>query len=149
MTSPNKEARMAVGPVEYMIVGFPGNEFNGKIAPALGKLIDDGTIRILDMVFITKDDAGDIAAVEFDEHGDLSAFAELDGEVGGFIGAEDIEHAAEGLEPNSSAALLLWEDVWATSLVEAMRDSGGVLIESARIPHELIEEALAAIDAAS
>jgi hypothetical protein len=140
---------MTVGPVEYMIVGFPGNEFNGDIAPALGKLIDDGTIRILDLVFITKDAAGDIAAVEFDEHGGLSAFAELDGEVGGFIGAEDIEHAAEGLEPNSSAALLVWEDVWATPLVEAMRASGGVLIESARIPHDLIEEALAVIDAAS
>jgi hypothetical protein len=140
---------MAIGPVEYLIVGFPGNQFNGKIAPELAKLIDSGTIRILDMVFITKDAAGDIAAIEVDDHGDLSAFAELEGEVGGFIGAEDIEHAADALEPNSSAALLIWEDVWATAFVESMRDSGGVLIESARIPHDLVEEALAAIDKAS
>jgi Family of unknown function (DUF6325) len=140
---------MAIGPVEYLIVGFPGNQFNGKIAPAIGKLVDDGTIRVLDLVFITKDAAGDIAAIEFDENGDLAAFAELDGEVGGFIGAEDIEHAAACLEPNSSAALLIWEDVWATPFVEAMRDAGGVLIESARVPHDLVESALAVIDAAS
>jgi hypothetical protein len=140
---------MAIGPVEYMIVEFPGTEFNGKIAPALAKLIDDGTIRILDLIFITKDTAGDIAAVEFDEHGDLLAFAELEGEVGGFIGAEDIEHAAAALEPNSSAALLIWEDVWATPFVEALRGSGGVLIEGARIPHDLVEAALADIDAAT
>jgi Family of unknown function (DUF6325) len=138
-----------IGPVEYMIVGFPGNQFNGEIAPALARLIENGTIRILDLIFITKDADGDIAAIEFDEHGDLSAFAELEGEIGGFIGAEDIEHAAAALEPNSSAALLVWEDTWATEFVQAMRDSGGVLLEGARIPHDLIEDALAAISAAS
>jgi hypothetical protein len=132
-----------------MVVGFPGNSFNGEIAPALARLIDSGTIRLLDLVFITKDAEGDIAAIEVDDHSDLAAFAELDGEVGGFIGAEDIEHAAESLEPNSSAALLIWEDTWATEFVEAMRNSGGVLLEGARIPHDLVEEALAAISAAS
>jgi hypothetical protein len=140
---------MAIGPVEYMIVGFAGNEFNGQIVPALAKLIDDGTIRILDLIFVTKDEAGDVVAVEFDERGDVSAFAELEGEVGGFVGAEDIEHAARALEPNSSAALLVWEDVWATPFVEALRGSGGVLIEGARIPHDLVEAALADISAAS
>lgn len=139
---------MAIGPVEYMIVGFPGNQFNGEIAPALGELIEAGTIRLLDLIFLTKDEDGNAAAVEFDEHGDLAAFGELDAEVGGFIGPEDIEHAAEALEPNSSAALLLWEDTWATSFVEALRASGGVLIEGSRIPHDLIETASAAIDSA-
>jgi hypothetical protein len=140
---------MGIGPVEYLIVGFPGNEFNGEIAPALAQLIEDGTIRILDLLFITKDEDGNVAAVEFDDHGDLAAFAELDGEVGGFIGAEDIEHAAGALEPNSSAALLIWEDLWATPLVDAMRASGGVLLEGSRIPHDLIEAALAEIGSAS
>ena len=139
---------MSIGPVEYIIVGFPGNHFNGDIAPELAKLVDSGTIRILDLVFITKDDDGNVAAVEIEDHHDVALFAALDGEVGGFISAEDIEYAAEALEPNSSAALLLWEDVWAKPFVDAMRASGGVLIEGSRIPHDLIEAAEAELAAA-
>jgi hypothetical protein len=137
---------MSIGPVEYIIVGFPGNEFNGEIAPALSKLISDGTIRILDLVFIAKDADGNHVAVEFDEHEALAAFGELDGHVGGLISHDDIEYAAEALEPNSSAALLIWEDTWAVPLVDAMRASGGVLLEGSRIPHELIEPALADLE---
>lgn len=140
---------MTVGPVEYMIVGFPGNDFNGQIAPELAKLIKSGTIRIIDLAFIAKDGDGTVAVVEFDEHEALAPFGELDGEVGGIISHEDLEHAAIDLEPNTSAALLIWEDVWATPLVEAMRDSGGVLIEGSRIPHDLIENALAGLPASS
>ena len=122
---------MAIGPVEYIIVGFPGNQFNGEIAPELGKLVESGTIRILDLVFITKDASGEVSAVEFEDHADVALFNALDGEVGGLISDEDIDYAAVELEPNSSAALLVWEDVWATPFVEAMRNSGGVLIEAA------------------
>ena len=136
---------MAIGPVEYLIVGFAGNEFNGEIVPALAKLIDNGTIRILDLMFITKDAEGSIAAGECDELGNLSAFAGLHGEVDGFIGPEDIEHVAEALEPATSVALLVWENLWAAPFVEALRDSGGVLLEGARIPHDLVEAALAGI----
>ena len=139
---------MAIGPVEYIIVGFPGNQFNGDIAPELGKLVDSGTIRILDLVFITKDGDGNVGAIEFEDHHDVALFNALDGEVGGFISDEDIEYAATELEPNSSAALLIWEDVWATPFVEAMRNSGGVLIEGSRIPHDLIEAAEAELAAA-
>src|SRR3954447_3761590 len=115
---------MAIGPVEYIIVGFPGNQFNGEIAPELGKLVESGTIRILDLVFITKDADGDVRAVELEDHADVALFNALDGEVGGIISDEDIEYAATELEPNSSAALLIWEDVWAAPFVAAMRDSG-------------------------
>jgi len=139
---------MTIGPVEYLIVEFPGNEFNGEIIPAIIKLVDDGTIRLIDLMFITKDDDGHIAAVEFDERGGPSAFAELKGEVPGFINADDVEHTAEGLEANSSAALLVWEDVWAAPFVDAMRDSGGVLLEGARIPHHLVEAALTELNGA-
>ena len=128
---------MAIGPVEYIIVGFPGNKFNGKIIPELGKLVESGTIRILDLILITKDADGNVAAIDFEDHDDVALFAALDGEVGGFISDEDIEYAAADLEPNSSAALLIWEDVWATPFVEALRNSGGVLIEGSRIPHAL------------
>ena len=139
---------MAIGPVEYIIVGFPGNQFNGEIAPELGKLVESGTIRILDLVFITKDAAGEVSAVEFEDHADVALFNALEGEVGGLISDEDIDYAAVELEPNSSAALLIWEDVWATPFVEAMRNSGGVLIEGSRIPHDLIEAAEAELAAA-
>jgi Family of unknown function (DUF6325) len=139
---------MAIGPVEYIIVGFPGNQFNGEIAPELGKLVDSGTIRILDLVFITKDADGNVEAVEVENHDDVALFNALDGEVGGFISEEDVEYAATELEPNSSAALLVWEDLWATPFVEAMRNSGGVLIEGSRIPHDLIEAAEAELAAA-
>ena len=104
---------MTIGPIEYIVVGFPGNQFNGQIAPALADLIDSDTIRILDLVFISKDAEGDVTAFEYDELEELAAFGDLDGEVGGLIGPDDIAHAAEGLDPNSSAALLIWEDTWA------------------------------------
>ena len=132
---------MAIGPVEYIIVGFPGNKFNGHIAPELAKLVESGTIRILDLVFISKDEDGNVTAIDFEDHHDVELFNLIEGEVGGFISDEDVEYAAVELEPNSSAALLIWEDVWAAPFVEAMRNSGGVLIEGSRIPHDLIEAA--------
>jgi len=139
---------MAIGPVEYLIVGFPGNQFSGAIAPELAKLVESGTIRILDLVFIMKDEAGDVVAVELEDHDDVALFNALDGEVGGLISEEDIEYAAIELEPNSSAALLIWEDLWAAPFVDAMRNAGGVLIEGSRIPHDLIEAAEVALAAA-
>jgi len=132
---------MAIGPVEYMILGFPGNRFRGEIAPELAKLVNSGTIRILDLVFILKDADGSVTTFEFDQLDELAAFGDVDGEVGGLISNEDIEHAAALLEPNYSEALLVWEDVWATPFVDALRRADGVLLEGARIPRELIETA--------
>jgi hypothetical protein len=133
---------MAIGPVEYMVLGFPENKFDGSIAPELMKLVDDGTVRIIDLVFITKDADGIVTAVEFDDDDDLAGFGAIEGDVGGLIGPEDVEYVADGLEPDSAVALLIWEDVWAKPLVEALRAAGGVLVEGARIPHDLIEPAL-------
>jgi hypothetical protein len=133
---------MPVGPVEYLIVAFPGNQFNGEIVPALAELIASDTIRLLDLVFIAKDADGNVLGVEFDEHDDLSPFAALEAELHNVITLEDIEYAATDLEPNSSAAVLVWEDLWAAPLVNALRDSGGILVESARIPSDLIEAAI-------
>jgi uncharacterized membrane protein len=133
---------MTIGPVEYLVLGFPGNQFTGKIAPALADLTQSGTIRILDLVFIAKDEAGDVVAVELEEHDESEAFMALEGEIGGLLSQDDIEHAAEELEPGSSAALLIWEDRWAAPLADALRDAGGVLIEGGRVPHDLIELAL-------
>jgi len=138
---------MSIGPVEYIIIGFPGNDFHGEIVPEIAKLVDSGTIRIIDLVFISKDEDGAFVVLEVDEDEGVSVFASLDGEVGGFIGNEDIAHAAASIEPGNSAALLLWEDLWALPLVTAIRGAGGVVIEGSRIPAELIEAAEAQLDA--
>jgi hypothetical protein len=136
---------MAIGPVEYIVVGFPGNKFNGEIAPELIALVESGTIRVLDLIFIGKDDDGSVLAFEMDEMEGIEAFENLEGDFGGLIGPADIEFVASKLEPGSSAALLLWEDVWAIRFAEALRNSGGVLLEGARIPHELIQPAFDAL----
>jgi hypothetical protein len=135
--------RMAIGPVEYLIIEFPGNHFRGEIAPAMAKLIDEGTVRIIDLVFIMKDAEGNVTTFEFDELEELAPFATLQGEVGSFVNDEDIDYAAAALAPDSSAALLVWEDSWATELALAVRGAGGVVREGARIPPDLIDAALA------
>jgi hypothetical protein len=136
---------MATGPVEYIIVGFPGNKFTGEIAPELIALVESGTVRVLDLIFIGKDADGTVVSFEIDELDALAGFGDLDADVGGLISPEDVAYVAADLEPNSSAALLIWEDLWATPFAEAVRRSGGVLLEGARIPHDLIAPALAAL----
>ena len=136
---------MNIGPVEYLILGFPGNQFTGQIVPELAKLIDSGLVRIIDLTFISKDAAGDVEVIQHDVVEELAAFAGLDGEVGGLLADEDIMYAAQSLEPNSSAALLVWEDTWATPFAVAVRNANGVILEGARIPREIIEEAVDAL----
>ena len=136
---------MSIGPVEYLILGFPGNQFTGQIVPELAKLIDGGLVRIIDLTFIMKDAAGDVTVVEFDAVEELAAFAGLDAEVGGILTDEDVAYAAQSLEPNSSAALLIWEDTWAAPFAAAVRNANGVILEGARIPREIIEEAMGAL----
>jgi hypothetical protein len=134
---------MTSGPVEYIIVAFPGNKFTGEIAPELIELVASGTVRILDLIFIGKDADGSVISFEIDELDALAGFEDLDADVGGLISPADIEYAAAALEPNSSAALLLWEDLWAKPFADAVRRADGILIEGARIPHEVIESVLA------
>jgi len=129
---------MGLGPIEYIVVGFPGNKFNGEIIPELSALVDKGLVRLLDLVLIGKDADGEVVAFEVDEMGDIPELAQLEGETGGLISQADIEHAAAGLEPNSSAGLLIWEDLWAAPFNDAIRNSGGVIVQGARIPDELI-----------
>jgi Family of unknown function (DUF6325) len=138
-----------MGPVEYIIVAFPGNEFTGEIAPELEALVSSGTIRVLDLIFIGKDADGSVVSFEIDELDAVAAFDGLDADIGGLISPEDIEHAAANLEPNSSAALLIWEDVWAEPFAQAVQRSGGVLLEGARIPGELLAAAMADLPPAS
>lgn len=134
----------STGPVEYLVVKFPGNKFKGEIVPALGELVDNGTIRIIDLVFIYKDEDGNVAAVELEELAEdqASGIGEV-AEAGGLLNDEDIELASQGLENNSSGAVLLFENVWAAKLAEALRRADGELVANARIPHEIVEAAKA------
>jgi uncharacterized membrane protein len=133
---------MTIGPVSYTVIAFPGNRFTGKIVPEVEKLIANGTVRILDLVFVAKDEAGDTISLEFDQMEELIPFGELDGEVGGLINVEDLDHVAQGLPEGNSALVILWEDLWAVGFVEAVQEAGGVVIETARIPRDLIEAAV-------
>jgi Family of unknown function (DUF6325) len=129
-----------VGPVEYMIVAFPGNRFKGEIAPALSDLVEAETIRIIDLAFVAKDANGDVAAFEVsDLDPDVQAALEKMGaEATGLFNEDDLMAAAEELAPESSAALLVWEDLWAARLADAIRDAGGELYDLGRIPHEVV-----------
>jgi Family of unknown function (DUF6325) len=132
-----------IGPVEYLIVAFPGNKFRGEIGPALADLVEAGTIRIMDIAFVGKDEDGAVAAFELsDIDPDVREGLEnLGMESTGLFSEEDLEAAAEELEPNTSAALLVWEDVWAREVAEAMRAAGGVLFDFGRLPHEVVQAA--------
>ena len=135
---------MSIGPVEYLVVKFPGSKFTGQIAPALADLIEAGTVRVLDLAFVTKDAEGSTAAFEMEnlESDVFQAFESLADGRGGLLNEEDLMNAAEGLEPGSSAALLVWEDVWATRFVEALEAADAELVSIERIPREIVKAAL-------
>jgi len=140
---------MANGPFEYLVVAFPDGNLSDEIAPELADLVDRKVIRILDIVFVTKEISGDVNVLEFDELGNLVGFAQIDGEVGGLIGPDDLDFVASELDPGSAAAVLLIEDLWAAPLASALERSGGVLLEGARIPQDLLVAEITELAAAS
>lgn len=136
-----------MGPIDYILVEWPGRQPNGEVAPHLVDLVDRGLIRILDLALIAKDEDGSVAGIELEDLGDdgmeLSVFA---GASSGLISDEDIGEAASALEPGTSAALLVFENTWAAPFATAVRRSGGQLVASGRIPVQAIEAALDAAE---
>jgi hypothetical protein len=134
-----------LGPVEYVVIAFPGSRFKGEIVPAVAELVDNGVIRIIDVAFIKKDADGNVTMFEYDTLEDVLAFgfADVDGEAGGVLNDEDLELAAETLEPDSSAALIVWEHRWAARVAQAIRDAGGRIVAGERVPDEVVEQAVA------
>jgi uncharacterized membrane protein len=132
-----------LAPVDYMIVAFPGNQFKGEIAPALADLVENGTIRIIDLAFVAKDADGNIAAFELtDIDPDVrKGFENMGVEVNGLFNEDDLQAAGEELDPNSSAALLVWENLWAKDVAQAIRNAGGELLDFERLPHEVVQAA--------
>ena len=146
MTDASAAESIGVGPIDYVLIEFPGSQFNGQIAPNILELVDSGTIRLLDLVFVHKTEGGDIETLELSdvapaEAGDLAA---ADVGYAGLLADEDLEAAAAIVEPGSSALLLVWENTWAAPLATAIRESSGQLVSSGRIPVNAIISALEA-----
>ena len=139
-----------MGPIDYIVVEFPGSKMTGEGFPILLDLVDRGIVRILDLVFVTKNLDGSvqgIAIADLDGDGalDLAAF---EGASSGLLGEDDIEEAGTVLEPGSSAGILVYENVWAGPFAAAVRRGGGQLVASGRIPIQAMLAALEAADAA-
>ncbi len=134
-------------PVDYAVIAFPGSRFNGGIAPALADLVDAGTIRIIDVAFVSRDENGEIAGFEVDEFDpEVRAGFERAGITGeSLFNEEDIVAAGEELEPGSSAALIVWENLWADKIAAAVREAHGELLDFGRIPHEVVKAVREAI----
>jgi uncharacterized membrane protein len=134
-----------LGPVEIAVIGFPENKFTGEVAPALAELVESGTVSILDLVFITKDEDGSVTGIELSElDADIAApYQDLDGEAGGLLTDEDFEQVGEALDPNSSALAIVWENAWARKFIAAVRNAGGELIAHDRIDSATVQAALA------
>ena len=136
---------MAIGPVDVYIIGFPGNRFSGRITPAIMELVENGTIRILDLLFVMKDADGvvtTVAAANLDEDG--ADFLRIDVTQPGALGPEDAEEVADDLPSNSSALLIAFENLWLARMVDALQAADAVVIDSIRIPADVVQAALAA-----
>ena len=135
-----------MGPIDYIVVEWPGRQPNGEVAPQLVDLVERGLIRILDLVFIAKDEEGNVAGLEISElAGEVAELSVFEGASSGLISDEDVDEAGGVLEPGTSAALLVFENAWAAPFVSAVRRSGGQLVASGRIP---VQDLLDALDAA-
>ncbi len=142
-----------MGPVEYLVVEFPGNKFKGEIIPALNELTSNGIIHIIDLLFVKKDAEGNVMSFELNalDAEEAAAFDNVDGDIYDLLNEQDILVAAEMLQPNSSAAILVFEHTWATRLRDAIVNANGRLVENGRILPEVVDaamEALPGVDAA-
>ena len=135
---------MSIGPVEYIAIAFPGNKFSGEIVPAIKELQDSGTIRVLDLVIISKDGEGNVTGIELSEASpeQQATLAVLGVESRNLLGQEDIEDIGAALDPNSTAGLMIWENVWAARFAQSLRAADGILIANGRIPAALVEEVM-------
>lgn len=135
---------MAVGSVEYAVIAFPGNNFKGEIIPAIQDLVDRGLIRILDLVVVKKDGAGNVEAVELSalSHEERSVFDGLPHEVDGLFNMDDIEGIAAELPLETTAGLIVWENVWSARFSEAVMNADGILLANERIPAPVVKAAL-------
>ena len=139
----SSEEEVELGPIDYLLVEWPGKQPNGEALPHLVDLVDRGLIRILDFAFIKKEEDGSVIQLEIADLGDEVLV--LEGASSGILSDEDTSEAAQALENGTSAALLVYENSWAAPFASAVRRAGGQLVASGRIP---VNEILAALEAA-
>ena len=135
-----------MGPVDYIVLEWPGRQPKGDVAPLIVDLADRGIIRVLDVAFMVKNEDGSVDSIELGEL-EGGGFGEFEGASSGLIGQDDLQEAATALEPGTTAAVLVWENRWAAPVAVALRQSGGQLVASGRIPIQAIVAALEAAEA--
>jgi hypothetical protein len=135
-----------MGPIDYIVLEWPGRQPQGEAAPLILDLHDRGIIRILDFAAVRKDEDGSISTISAEELAE-AGFSEFDGASSGLMGHDDLDEAANVLNPGTSAAVLIWENRWAAPVATALRRNGGQLVASGRIPVQAILAALDAVEA--
>ena len=135
-----------LGPIDYVVVEFPAGatNFTGEMAAELLALVNAGTIRLVDVLILTKDKDGSVEAMELSDVEDLGELEALEAELAELLAEEDVEHLAAAMDPGSTAGVLIWENLWAAPFAAAARRSGGQLIANGRIP---IQAIIASIEA--
>ena len=134
-----------MGPVDIVIIGFPGNRLTGRIAPAIVELVEAGTVRIIDLLFVMKDADGVVTSLQIEDFDDAlrPSFVGIDVVRPGALGAEDADELSDDLLPNSSALMIAFENTWAARFTDAVRAADAVVIDQIRIPAAVVEAALA------
>jgi hypothetical protein len=142
---------VTLGPLEYLVVGFTGTRFDGSIAREIEKVVANKTIRLVDVVFVGKDAAGDAVILELDNKDDprFAAFSELLADRMALLTPEDLEQIAADLPADTAGMVMLFEHRWAEGIKRAMMDAGGFLVTRAVVPPEVLEEVQAELDAAA
>ncbi len=140
---------MTLGPLEYIVIGFEGNTFDGSIAREIEKVVEQKIIRLVDVVFVGKDAAGDVLVVEIDAKDDprFASFAPLLADRMGLFTPEDLATIASLLPPDTAGVALLFEHRWAESIKDAMQAAGGFLVTRTVVPPEVLEEVVAELEA--
>jgi Family of unknown function (DUF6325) len=135
-----------LGPVDYVIVEFPAgaSNFTGEMAKELLALVDSGTIRVIDILILTKNEDGSVDAKELSEIENLGPLQKVEAQLAELLAADDVLNLAAAMEPGSTAGVLIWENLWAAPFASAARRSGGQLIANGRIP---IQAIIASIEA--
>jgi len=138
-----------LGPVDYVVVEFPAGQssFTGEMADELIKLVDAGTIRVIDVLVLTKNEDGSVDAVELSDIPNLGPLQAIEAELAELLAEEDVENLAAAMDPGSTAGVLIWENLWAAGFASAARRSGGQLIADGRIPIQAIIASIEADDA--